>query len=93
MRVISADARRLASRSTTLNEELVRSIAELLELKWDEALAKVVRNAENLVSSSRPGPVAAAELYRARPDAELVAFWLADVVLAQRFRCRCPCPC
>lgn len=66
--------RRLASRSTTLDEELVRSIAELLELKWDEALADVVRNAEDLASSARPGPVAAAELaaelYRARPDAE-----------------------
>lgn len=88
--------RRLTSRSTTLDEELVRSIAELLELKWDEALADVVRNAEDLASSSRPGPVAAAELaaelYRARPDAELVAFWLADVVLAQRLRWPVPVP-
>lgn len=88
--------RRLASRSTTLDEELVRSIAELLELKWDEALADVVRNAKDLVSSSRPGPVAAAELaaelYRVRPDAELLAFWLADVVLAQKLRWPVPVP-
>lgn len=88
--------RRLASRSTTLDEELVRSIAELLELKWDEALADVVRNAEDLTSSPRPGPVAAAELaaelYRARPDAELVAFGLADVVLAQKLRWPVPVP-
>lgn len=88
--------RRLASRSTTLDEELVRSIAELLELKWDEALADVVRNAGDLASSSRPGPIAAAELaaelYRARPDAELVAFWLADMVLAQKLRWPVPVP-
>lgn len=88
--------RRLASRSTTLDEELVRSIAELFELKWDEALADVVRNAEDLMSSSRPGPVAAAELaaelYRVRPDAEILAFWLADVVLAQKLRWPVPVP-
>ena len=88
--------RRLANRSTTLDEELVRSIAELLEVKWDEALADVVRNAEDLASSSRPGPVAAAELaaelYRARPDAEFVAFCLADVVLAQKLRWPVPVP-
>ncbi|MEO3388890.1 DUF1403 family protein [Mesorhizobium sp. CAU 1741] len=48
--------RRLASRSTTLDEELVRHIAELLDVKWDEALADVVRNAEDLASSPPPPP-------------------------------------
>lgn len=88
--------RRLASRSTTLNEEAVRSTAELLELKWDDALAEVLANAEDLTVSSRPAPVVAAELtaelYRARPDAELLAFWLADKVLAQKFRWPVPVP-
>ena len=88
--------RRLASRSTTLDEEFVRSIADLLELKWDEALANVIGNAEDLASSLRPAPVVAAEtaaeLYRARPDAELAAFWLADVVLAQKLRWPVPVP-
>lgn len=88
--------RRLAGRSTTRDEELVRSIAELLELRWDEALADVVRNAEDLAFSSRPAPVAAAELAaevcRVRPDAELMAFWLADVVLAQKLRWPVPVP-
>lgn len=82
--------RRLASRSTGLDEEVVRSVAELLELKWDEVLAEVSANAEDLAAPSRPAPVAAAELaaeiYRARPDAELLAFWLADAVLAQKLR-------
>lgn len=88
--------RRLASRSTDLDEEAVRSIADLLELKWDEALARVVTNAEDLLDSSRPAPVVAAELaaelYRARPNAELLAFWLADVVLAKKFRWAVPVP-
>jgi hypothetical protein len=88
--------RRLASRSTTLDEEAVRSIADLLELKWDEPLADVLINAEDLLSSSRPAPVLAAELaaevYRLRPDAELLAFWLADVVLAQKLRWPVPVP-
>lgn len=88
--------RRLGSRSTTLNEEVVRPIAGLLELKWDEALAEVLANAEDLLSSLRPAPVLAAELaaevYRARPDAELLAFWLADVVLAQKLCWPVPVP-
>jgi hypothetical protein len=88
--------RRLASRSTALDEEAVRSIADLLELKWDEPLGDVLINAEDLPSSSRPAPVLAAEfaaeVYRARPDAELLAFWLADVVLASKLRWPVPAP-
>lgn len=88
--------RRLASRSTALDEEVLRSVAELLDLKWDKALAEVITNAEDLLTSSRPAPVLAAEqaadFHRARPDAELLAFWLADVVLAQKFRWPVPVP-
>lgn len=88
--------RRLASRSTTLEEEAVRSIADLLELKWDDALSEITGNAGDLAASSRPAPVMAAELaadvYRARPDAELLAFWLADVFLAQKLRWPVPVP-
>lgn len=88
--------RRLASRSTTLDEEAVRSVAELLDLKWDEALNKVVTDAEDMATSSRPAPVVAAwiaaELYRARPDAEMLSFWLADAMLARQFRWTVPVP-
>jgi len=49
-----------------------------------------MRNARDRVAQIRSAPVLAgelaAELYRARPNAELLAFWLADVLLAQRFR-------
>lgn len=88
--------RRLASRTTRLEAEAVQVVADLLEVKWDATLAGVVANAEDLAMSSRPAPMAAAEiaaeLYRGRPDAELLAFWLADLVLAQRFRWPVPVP-
>jgi hypothetical protein len=83
--------RRLASRTTKYDEETVRSVAEQhFALNWDDNLAEVVANAEDMVVSSRPAPVLAAEIaaavYRARPDAELLGFWLADMLLAQKFR-------
>lgn len=89
--------RRLASRTTGCDEEKVRPVAEQdLGLKWDEGLAEVVANAEDMVASSRPAPVLAAEIaaavYRARPDAELLGFWLADMLLAQKFRWPIPAP-
>ena len=89
--------RRLASRTTGYDQEMVRSVAEQhFDLQWDEALAEVVANAEDMVASSRPAPVLASEIaaavYRARPDAELLAFWLADVLLAQKLRWPLPVP-
>jgi hypothetical protein len=80
----------MASRTSGCDEKNVRPVAEHLGLKWDGALSEVVANAEDLLPSSRPAPVLAAEIastvYRARPDAELLAFWLADALLAQKFR-------
>jgi len=88
--------RRLASRTTSCEPDSVRPVAEHLGLKWDAALAEVVANAEDMVLSSRPAPVLAAEIasavYRARPDAELLGFWLADVLLAQKLRWPIPVP-
>lgn len=89
--------RRLGSRTTSGDEETVRPVAEQhFGLHWDEALAEVLANAEDMMLSSRPAPVLAAEIaaavYRARPDAELLAFWLADMLLAQKFRWPIPAP-
>ena len=88
--------RRLASRSTGLDEAAVRPVAEHLDLKWDDALAEVLGNADDLAASSRPAPLLAAELaaelYRLRPDAELLAFWLADALLAKKLRWPVPVP-
>ncbi|MCZ4348080.1 DUF1403 family protein [Devosia neptuniae] len=89
--------RRLASRTTSCDEETVRPVAEQhFGLHWDDGLAEVLANAEDMVVSSRPAPVLAAEIaaavYRARPDAELLAFWLGDMLLAQKFRWPIPVP-
>ena len=88
--------RRLANRTTSCDAESVRPVAEHFGVKWDDALTEVVANAEDMVVSSRPAPVLAAEIasmvYRARPDAELLGFWLADALLAQKFRWPIPVP-
>ena len=89
--------RRLASRTTSCDAEIVRPVAEQhFGLLWDESLAEVVANAEDMVVSARPAPTLAAEIaaavYRARPDAELLGFWLADVLLAQKFKWPIPVP-
>ena len=89
--------RRLASRTTGCGAEAVRPVVEQhFGLKWDGDLTEVVANAEDLVVSSRPAPALAAEIagavYRARPDAELLAFWLADALLAQKLRWAIPVP-
>lgn len=88
--------RRLAGRSTSLDEQTVQPVAELLELTWNEELVELVANAEDLASSTRPAPLLAAELaaeiYRARPDAEMLAFWLADALLAKKLRWAVPVP-
>jgi len=88
--------RRLAGRSTGLDEAAVRPVAEHLEVNWDDQLAEVIANGEDLATSPRPAPLLAAELaadvHRARPDAELLAFWLADALLAKKLRWPVPVP-
>lgn len=89
--------RRLASRTTGCDEELVRPVVEQhFGLQWDDLLTEVLANAEYMAVSARPAPVLAAEMaaavYRARPDAELLGFWLADMLLAQKFRWPVPVP-
>jgi hypothetical protein len=89
--------RRLASRTPGCDAEIVRPVAEQhFGLKWDDGLAEVVANSADMMVSSRPAPVLAAEIasaaYRARPDAELLAFWLADALLAQKLRWPIPVP-
>lgn len=88
--------RRLASRSTGLDEDVVRPVAEQLDITWDDQLAEIVANSEDLATSPRPAPLLvaeiAAEISRARTDAELLAFWLGDAMLAKRFRWPVPVP-
>lgn len=88
--------RRLAGRSPGLDEAALRPVADELQVTWDDPLAEVIANAEDLAASTRPAPLLAAELaaeiYRARPDAELLGFWVADALLAKKLRWPVPVP-
>ncbi|RUW30063.1 DUF1403 family protein, partial [Mesorhizobium sp. M2A.F.Ca.ET.015.02.1.1] len=72
-------------------------ILDQLGLHWDvEALAALCEHIDDLARSGRPAPFAAAAIaarvVAMRPDAELLAWWLADLVLAQSLRWPLPLP-
>jgi hypothetical protein len=86
--------------TTALDDEVVARVAGLLDLKIDDGLRAAIHSAQQLVfdldASSRGAPFAAAEaarlLFRCRPDAEVLALWLADAVLAIRLKWPLPLP-
>jgi len=90
--------RALTSGSSGQWRSAIALAAEALEVPRDEALQAAIETAEACASGGRPAPFAAAEaaattlriLRSALPtlgsDAELLALWLADVVLAQRLK-------
>ncbi|TPO05746.1 DUF1403 family protein, partial [Mesorhizobium sp. CU2] len=68
-----------------------------LGLAWDDkALADLCAAIDDQVRAGRPAPFAAAaitaHIVAMRPDAELFAWWLADLVLAQSLRWPRPLP-
>ncbi|WP_348631183.1 DUF1403 family protein [Mesorhizobium sp. WSM3224] len=72
-------------------------IVDQLGFQWDgAALADLCTEIENVARSPRPAPFAAAAIaayvVALRPDAELFAWWLADLVLAQSLRWPGPLP-
>jgi hypothetical protein len=93
---ILAAWKRLASRSSYVDTGMLEDIAELLDLPWNTAFAELPGRLDDLVQSGRSAPSVAAlivaEVVALRPDAELLAWWLADLVLAQRLRWPIPVP-
>jgi hypothetical protein len=79
---------RSLERSAPLDDESVFQVADILQLKKDEALRGAITGAQQLAKSDRGAPLAAAETAKLviarRPDAEMLALWLADAVLAAR---------
>ena len=71
-------------------------VAGLLNVNVDEALRAAVREVQQLAASTDIAPLAAAEAVRnvtaQRPDAEILALWLADAVLAARLKWPVPVP-
>jgi hypothetical protein len=94
---ILAAWRQLASKRSPLDAGTVKNIVELLGLRWDVAFAALPEQVEALrVDAEQAAPFAAAaiaaKIHAARPDAELLAWWLADWVLAQKLRWPRPVP-
>ncbi|RWA81169.1 DUF1403 family protein [Mesorhizobium sp.] len=89
--------RQLAMQPSVATQDRLERIVDQLGLPWDgAALANLCTEIEKLAGLQRPAPFAAAaiaaEIVALRPDAELFAWWLADLVLAQRLRWPQPLP-
>ena len=79
-----------------LEAKTLRYIADLFGMKWDDTLADFSGLTGDLVDDRRAAPFAVAELVttvcRLRPDAEILAWWLADWVLAKKLNWQRPVP-
>ncbi len=93
---ILAAWKRLASRSAALDVDVLQTIAGMLGIKWDEPLATLVQSFDDLGLTGSAAPFAAAAIMREtvaiRPDAEVLGWWLADLLLAQKLRWSVPVP-
>jgi hypothetical protein len=80
----------LAARAPALDPEGLQMIVARLGLRWSPDLVSVPKWIAALDRGGRPAPFAAAaiadQVTQLRPDAEALAFWLADLVLARRLR-------
>ncbi|WP_429925529.1 DUF1403 family protein (plasmid) [Agrobacterium vitis] len=80
--------RMLAHRNGTITTPFVREVAELLGMKWDDCLASIPEIVDSANQSGRAAPFAVADLITAisaaRPDAEVLALGLGELVLAQK---------
>jgi len=86
----------LSDRTGGVTTALVKELADLLALRWDEKLAVIPDLTDAALQSGRAVPFALADLIAAitavRPDAEVLAFLLADSVLAQKLNWPNPVP-
>ena len=87
---------RLATRKPAFSSKAVAELADLLGLAFDDRLAAAVEHADAALQSGRPAPFAAADLisaiHAARPDAEPLAFALADALVAEKLKWPFPLP-
>lgn len=89
--------RQLAVQPPATSADRLEKIVDQLGLHWDgAALADLCTEVEEVAGSQRPAPFAAAAIaarvVTMRPDSELLAWWLADLVLAQNLRWPRPLP-
>lgn len=89
--------KRVSTRKPVFSAKQMAEMADLFGLVWDEPLSTAVANAtDDALRSSRPAPFAAAELVTAicaaRPDAEPLAWALADGLIAKQLKWPFPVP-
>lgn len=79
---------KLANRNGGLTTPFLADLAEQMGVSWNELLAKSLDQVDAALQSGRAAPFAAADLitaiWSARPDAEILAFALADWLIAQK---------
>ncbi|ULJ82694.1 DUF1403 family protein (plasmid) [Rhizobium sp. C104] len=88
--------RMLMRRSGTVTTPLLKEVVALLGMRWDDSLAVLPDMIDTAIQSRRAAPLAVAELVSVmttiRPDAEVMAIGLAEVVLAQKLNWPKPVP-
>lgn len=88
--------RLLARRSQMPGTSFVEEVATLFSIRWDDNLASVTDLIDTAIQARRAAPLAIADLITAisavRPDAEVLALGLAELVLAQKLNWLKPVP-
>ncbi|MET2831143.1 DUF1403 family protein [Mesorhizobium shangrilense] len=88
--------RRLASQPPVIDGERLVKVVELLGLRWDDAFADLPGMIGDVLGERRPAPFAAAAIashvIALSPGSEVLAWWLADMVVAQNLRWPRPVP-
>ena len=88
--------RYLASRPPAIDAAGLAQVSEWLGLRPGDTYDKLAETVEELAAGNKPAPLAAAavasQVVDGRADAELLAWWLADLVLARKLRWPRPVP-
>ncbi|WP_160011210.1 DUF1403 family protein [Rhizobium sp. 18055] len=88
--------RLLTRQSGTITLPFVKELCVLVGIRWDDALASAPDFVDTAIQSGRAPPLALADLISAsataRPDAEVLALGLADVVLSRKLNWPKPVP-
>lgn len=86
----------LTSKTLTINSDVLTELAELLSISVAAGLDDIAAVVDAAHQSKRPPPFIVAELVSGivttHPNAEILAWWLADWVLAQTLRWERPVP-
>jgi hypothetical protein len=88
--------RMMTRRSERITTPFLKEVADLFGLGWDDGLASISDLVDSAAQSGRAAPFAVADLVTAifavRPDAEVLALGLAEMVLAHKLKWPKPVP-